>query len=76
MNVRELREALSKYDDDTMVVVDGYEGGVHEVGNVEAVRVVLNVNTAWYYGEHEVEDPAYVNEHWKDKPRADAVTIG
>lgn len=36
-----------------MVVVAGYEGGSNELKSVEEVRLNLNVNDEWYYGEHE-----------------------
>ena len=54
MNVKELIEKLQEYDPELMVIRSGYEGGVAEVKHAEFVTIALNVNTSWYYGEHEV----------------------
>lgn len=53
MNAEELIEELKKVPPKTMVVISGYEGGLNEVSTVEAVKIRLNVNDAWYYGKHE-----------------------
>jgi hypothetical protein len=56
MTVKELIEKLSTIEDqDALVMVSGYEGGYHEISqiNPESIDIALNVNTAWYYGEHE-----------------------
>jgi hypothetical protein len=53
MNVKELIEQLQSFDLDAMVVISGYEGGYSEVDCVDDIKLKLNVNTAWYYGEHE-----------------------
>ena len=57
MTVRELIHELRKHNPDSRVVARGYEGGVEEVRNCFAVTIALNVNTAWYYGPHEVMQP-------------------
>lgn len=54
MKVKELIEVLSQLDPELMVVVAGYEGGVNEVDKSELCDIELNVNTAWYYGKHEI----------------------
>ena len=54
MKVKELIEKLQQFDPELMVVVSGYEGGVSEASQNEFVTIALNVNTSWYYGEHEV----------------------
>jgi hypothetical protein len=54
MKVKDLIEALQNFPPDALVVVDGYEGGVSTAGQPAGVRVVLNVNTDWYYGPHEI----------------------
>jgi len=54
MKVKELIEVLSQLDPELMVVVHGYEGGVNEVDKCELRDIELNVNTAWYYGKHEI----------------------
>lgn len=56
MNVAELKELLNNYPDTARVVVDGYEGGVNEVNNIELIKIKLNVNSAWYYGTHKEVD--------------------
>jgi len=52
MNVKELIEALSQYPENTMVVVAGYAGGYDESENIDEISLILNVNTAWYYGKY------------------------
>ena len=54
MKVKELIEKLSQLDPELMVVVHGYEGGVDEVTDYGLCDIELNVNTAWYYGKHEI----------------------
>jgi len=54
MRVKELIEVLSQLDPELMVVVHGYEGGVNEVDRCRECDIELNVNTAWYYGKHEI----------------------
>jgi hypothetical protein len=56
MKVKELIEKLQALDPEHMVVVDGYEGGVGELKEISTVCLSLNVNDAWYYGEHELCD--------------------
>lgn len=73
MKVKDLIERLKELDQETMVVVSGYEGGVHEALEVETVTVALNVNTSWYYGEHEVVTD---EEEYPEHSRAKAVSIG
>ena len=54
MKVKELIEVLSQLDPELLVVVHGYEGGVNEVDRCDVYDIELNVNTAWYYGKHEI----------------------
>lgn len=57
MTVGELIKVLTQIEDqDTRVMVKGYEGGVEDIGNnISAiVNVALNVRTEWYYGSHDV----------------------
>ena len=56
MTVGELRDRLSNYAYDSIVLLPGYEGGVNEVRTVEGVRVHLNVHDEWWKGAHEVAD--------------------
>ena len=43
MTVKELMEKLKPYGPDTMVVVNGYEGGYEELKVVEPIDLKLNV---------------------------------
>ena len=56
MNVKALIAELQKYDEDLLVIVDGYEGGVTENFNLLQVNIDTNVNKAWYYGDSEISD--------------------
>ena len=57
MKVKELIEKLQRYDSETMIVVNGYEGGYDEIEEVKEIKLKLNVNEAWYYGKHEIVAP-------------------
>lgn len=56
MKVKDLIERLKKLDQEALIIVSGYEGGVREAESAHEVTVALKVNTAWYYGEHEIVD--------------------
>jgi hypothetical protein len=56
MTIKSLIEELQKYDEDLLVVVDGYEDGVTEKFKLLKVNIEKNVHKAWYYGESEVSD--------------------
>jgi len=56
MNIKSLITELEKYDEDLLVVVDGYEDGVTEKFKLLQVNINTNVHKAWYYGESEVSD--------------------
>lgn len=62
MKVKELIKMLSEQDQESMVVISGYEGGVNELENVNSVVVELNVNNSWYYGKHERDDRVFAEE--------------
>lgn len=55
MKVHEMRVLLETMPQDAIVVVDGYEGGVAEVTEVKMVKLTLDVNTEWWYGNHEID---------------------
>jgi hypothetical protein len=60
MTVKELIEHLETLDENASVFVRGYEGGYTEIGISDKQKFKLNVNTAWYYGQHEsTEDEEY-----------------
>lgn len=61
MTVQELINALSALPPDHRVVVNGYEGGVNDVSDATECMIELNVNTAWYYGSHEIRRDYEVN---------------
>jgi hypothetical protein len=54
--IAELQAILAQYPPDTLVMVQGYEGGYEFLRNVEFASVKLNVNTEWYYGAHEIAE--------------------
>jgi len=59
MTVKQLTAILSTIkDQDTLVMVNGYEGGYNDVDtiNPEPIDVALDVNDKWYYGKHEKVD--------------------
>lgn len=56
MNVSELIERLKEQPQDAMVVIDGYEGGVWEADSVKIVKIKTDVNSEWYYGDHEISE--------------------
>jgi hypothetical protein len=54
MTVGELIKKLKKLDKDLIICQNGYEGGyTEEVNEPYVTELYLNVNEAWYYGEHE-----------------------
>jgi hypothetical protein len=55
MNVQQLIDMLSEYPKDSMVVVNGYEGGVSEVTDASKCMLRLHVHDTWFYGEHEID---------------------
>jgi len=56
MTIKELIEELNKYNPDTLVMVNGYEGGYDDISNIGLeYDIVLNYHTASYYGSHESE---------------------
>lgn len=54
MTVKHLIEKLQRYDPETMVVVNGYEGGVNACSVCREKYIKLGVNSEWYYGNHEI----------------------
>lgn len=68
MKVKDLIAKLQQFNPELMVVLSGYEGGQHEASEVEEIGLKLNVNTSWYYGEHE-------QTHSPETPDAMAIKI-
>ena len=56
MKVKELIEKLQQLDSESMAVVSGYEGGVDEINEAKNIRIKLNANTEFYYGDHEPDE--------------------
>lgn len=62
LTVEDLIIALQEFPRDMKVVVHGYEGGYSEISeNPKQVELLKNVNSEWYYGNHDhidsVSDP-------------------
>lgn len=61
--VKELADALSSFDPDLPVTLNGYEGGHTESVHIEVLTLSVNVNDGVdYYGEHDEPDPRYPTE--------------
>jgi hypothetical protein len=68
MTVGELIAKLQEFDQNMMVVVDGYEGGVEDVEFVQTTDIALNFNAnTWYYGKHEPVTDDYLTDEEKEK---------
>ena len=61
MKVKDLIKELQLLDQESMVVISGYEGGCSEVSSVDPKQIALNVNTTldYIYGPHEIVEDAY-----------------
>lgn len=70
--VGELIDRLKKFDPDTKVMVNGYEGGYDTVTHLEVKKVVLNYYDEWYYGKH--EDAETINKN-KELANSKNITI-
>ena len=73
MKVKELIEELKKHDQESMVVVRGYEGGVDKVTNCEATQGYDNPQQHREY-EGEYETQSHMGRWELDKMK-DAVTF-
>jgi hypothetical protein len=54
MKIKDLMHALQQHDAESLVFVNGYEGGACRVLGVHAVTVALNTHKEWYYGAHTI----------------------
>ena len=54
MKVKDLIAELQKYDQEMLVVVNGYEGGFDSISKVKTIKVTLNARGVeeYWYGEH------------------------
>lgn len=66
MTVSELIELLKTLPPDALVVTRGYEGGYCDVVGADKLSLVLNYNTAWYYGPHETLDKVLMDQQIVD----------
>lgn len=76
MTVQQLIEELQKFDPKLPIISRGYEGGMLDIDSVTPTRIALNVNTAWYYGPHELVDDYLVEDNPDQYTVVDAVFIG
>lgn len=53
MTVTELIEKLKKYPSDTLVLVQGYEGGFSDIATLKETQVELNYYKEDWNGPHE-----------------------
>lgn len=53
MRVIDLIERLQQFDPELPVLVEGYEGGCNDMGNVFEIDIIRDANSEWYYGAHE-----------------------
>ena len=54
MKVKELIELLQQHDQESRVVIPGYEGGYNDISGANSYDICLNVYDQWYYGDHEL----------------------
>ena len=62
MTVQELIDQLSQLDPNTLIMVDGYEGGISEIKSIDDAPIVLNYNSEPWYGPHEYLENTDHNE--------------
>lgn len=53
IKVKDLRAELAKFPDDMIVLIEGYEGGLSDIGVIKSVKIELDVNKEDYMGPHE-----------------------
>ena len=56
MTIKELIEKLQSFQEDTKIVVAGYEGGFNDVSTIHEIKIKEDVNKEWFYGAHEESD--------------------
>jgi hypothetical protein len=69
MTVKELITILEQFDESSLVVVDGYEGGVTKEFEIIKSKITLNVNKEWYYGESEIDTDGEVEVVYVSRER-------
>lgn len=64
MKVKDLIKELQELDQESMVIISGYEGGYSEVSSAAQKQIALGVHKSWYYGSHEIiEDDYHKSEY-------------
>jgi molybdopterin biosynthesis enzyme len=56
MTVQDLIDQLQKHPPEMRVIIDGYEGGYHDVDGLEETPIRLNVHDEWSCGPHDDAD--------------------
>jgi len=77
MTIKQLIEILQQVEDqDTRVMVSGYEGGYNDVMNINPIPldIALDVSNEWYYGKHERAE-MLIHEDRKDYQIVKAILI-
>jgi hypothetical protein len=67
---RELIEALENFDDDMLIVVNGYEGGYQHIKHIKEIEVVEEKQEDSYcgnYSEVDENDYDYYSDEYKFK---------
>lgn len=76
MTIADMIAMLQAMPDKSLrVVVNGYEGGYSEVGEVRDIELVLNVHSAWYYGPHERPDQLISEDEELKKDVVNAILV-
>ncbi len=74
MLVKELIKHLQQFDENSLVVVDGYEGGVTKNFEITERKINPNIHKEWYYGESEIDangkiEVVYICREWLTEDR-------
>ena len=59
MNVKELKELLSVYDDTLRVLVSGYESGYDDIGEVDVISVRMQTDCSACEGDYKPSDDTH-----------------
>ena len=63
MKVKDLIKELQLLDQESMVIISGYEGGYSEVSSADQKQIALDVHKSWYYGRHEIVEDYHKAEY-------------
>jgi hypothetical protein len=55
MTKKELIEKLTGYPDDTLVVVNGYEGGFDDINGIELLEVIDTTECCDWWGRYDLD---------------------